>query len=167
MTGQVEQREVCIKKAMFPAWDHSTPTSRRRCINTDYSAPTPRRTRQLGTSRRTHQDRRYNARLPGHVASWTGHTTSNPGHPAAAYQHQSQPSQLHRGLPANQPSDQRFIIARGLPEASSRHGNAPLLLSWHNSTADDKITASKLRPHLSDCTTTFDINKYLYMCVVL
>jgi len=110
---------------------------------------------------------RQKTRLPGHVAPWTGHTTAHPGHPAAAHQHQSQPPQFHRGPPANQPRDQRFIIARGLSEASSRHGNAALLRSQHHSTADDKITASKPRPQLSDCTATFDINKYLYMCVVL
>jgi len=108
---------------------------------------------------------RQKTRLPGHVASWTGHTTAHPGHPAAAHQHQSQLPQSHRRPPANQPRDQRFIIARGRLEASSLHGNAALLRSQHHSTADDKITASKPRPHLSDCKTTFDVNKYLYMCV--
>jgi len=116
---------------------------------------------------RKHSSRKPDARLPGHVASRTGHTTAHPGHPAAAHQHQLQLPQFHRGHPANQLRDQRFIIARGLLEASSRHGNAALLHSYHRSTTDDKITASKPRPHLSDCTTTFDINKYLYICVVL
>ena len=35
----------------------------------------------------------------------------------------------------------------------------------HHSTADDKVTASKPRPHLSDCATNLDINKYLYIYV--
>jgi len=87
---------------------------------------------------RTHQDRRPDARLPSHVVMWTRHTTAHPGHPAAAHQHQSQPSQFHHGPLANQPHDQRFIIARGLPEASSLHGNTALHHGQHHSTADDK-----------------------------
>jgi len=93
--------------------------------------------------KRTHQDRIPDARLPGHIALWTRHTTAHPGHPAAAHRHQSHPPQFHRGPPANQPRDQRFIIARSLPEASALHGNAALLRSQHHSTADNKITASK------------------------
>jgi hypothetical protein len=87
--------------------------------------------------------------------------------PGILQQHHSQPPQLHCGPPANQSRSQWFIIARGRPEASSLHGNAALLRSQHHSTADDKLTASKPRPHLSDCTKTFDINKFLYICVVL
>jgi len=83
---------------------------------------------------------------PGHVASWTGHITAHPGHPAASHQYQSQPHQSHRGPSANQPRDQRFIIARGLPEASSRHGNAAVHRGQHHSKADDKVTASKPQP---------------------
>jgi len=97
---------------------------------------------------------------------WTGHTTAHPGHPASAHQHQSPPPKSHRGIPGSQPRDQRSTIARGLPEASSLHGYAALLRSQHRSKADDKITASKPRPHLSDFTT-LDLNKYLYICVVL
>ena len=74
---------------------------------------------------RTHQDRRYNARLPGHVASGTGHTTTCQSS-CNSNQHQSQPPQLHRGPPANQLCSQWFNIACGLPEASSWHGNAAL-----------------------------------------
>jgi len=55
MAGQVEQREACVKNVTFPAWDHSMPISRRRYINKDKSTPTPRWTRQLGTSRRVIQ----------------------------------------------------------------------------------------------------------------
>jgi len=35
MAGQVEQREVCIKKATFSTGGHSTPTPRRRHMNKD------------------------------------------------------------------------------------------------------------------------------------
>ena len=122
--------------------------------------------RQHTHQERTHQDRRYDARLPNHVASWTGHTTTRRAS-CSSTQHQSQPPQLHREPPANQPRSQWFIIARGRPEASSLHGIAALVRSQHHSTADNKIKASKPRPHLSDCTTTFDINKYLHICVVL
>jgi len=102
--------------------------------------------------------------MPGHIASWTRHTTARWAS-CSSTQHQLQPPQLHRGPPVNQPCSQWFIIARGRLEASSLHGNAALFRSQHHSTADDKITESKPRPHLSDCTTTFDINKYLYICV--
>ena len=44
---------------------------------------------------RTHQDRRPDARLPGQVASWTGHTTARRAS-CSSTQHQSQPPQLHR-----------------------------------------------------------------------
>jgi len=54
MAGQVKQQQVCIKKSMFPAWDHSMPISR-MYINKDQSAATSRGTRQLGTSRRASQ----------------------------------------------------------------------------------------------------------------
>ena len=107
----------------------------------------------------TNQDRRY-ARLPGHVAPWTGHTTSRRAY-CSRTQHQSQPPQLHCGPPANQPRSQWFIISRGRPEASSLHGNTALLHSQHHSTADDKIMASKPRPH---STTLTLINIYIYMC---
>jgi len=59
---------------------------------------------------------RQETRLPGHDASWTGHTTVHPGHPVASHQNQSQPPQFHRGAPANQPRDQRFIIDGGHPK---------------------------------------------------
>ena len=111
---------------------------------------------------RTHQERRYDARLPGHIASWTGHTIARRAS-CNCTQHQSQPPQLHRRPPANQPCSQWFI-ARGRSEASSLHGNAALLRSQHHSTADDKITASKPRPHTSNCTTS-DINIYIYIYI--
>ena len=96
-------------------------------------------------------------RLPSHIASWTGHTTAHLG---ILQQHQSQSPQLHRGPPANQPRSHWFIIARSQPEASSLHGNTTLLRSQHHSTADDKITASKPRPH---CTTLTLRNIYMYV----
>ena len=110
---------------------------------------------------RSHKVRRDDSRRPGHVVSWTGHTTA-PRASFSSTQHQSQ-SQLHRGPLANQPRSQWFIIARGRPETSSLHGNAALLRSQHHSTADDKITANKPRPHLSDYK--FEIYIYIYIYI--
>ena len=81
---------------------------------------------------RTHQDRRYDARLPGHVASWTGH-------PAAALNTVADPSTSLRTSGKLTAWPRWFNIARGLPEASSRHGNAALHHDLHYSTADDKV----------------------------
>jgi len=52
-------------------------------------------THREGSSARLHQDRRHDARLPGHDASWAGHTTSHPGIQQAALGHQQ-----HRPLAA-------------------------------------------------------------------
>jgi len=123
-------------------------------------------TTRIVQERLQHQDSVINARLPGHDASWTGYTTAHPEHPVAAHQNQSQPLQFHCGPPANQPRDQRFIIARGLPEASSQHGNAALHRSQPLLNSRRQMTANKPRPNSSDCTTS-DINKYRYICVVL
>jgi len=111
-----------------------------------------------------HQESVINSRLPGHDDSWPGHTTANPGHPVAAHQIQSQPPKFHRGPPANQPLDQRFIIARGLPEASSLHGNATLRCGQPLLTSRRQKTANKPRPNSSDCTKC-DTNQYRYICV--
>ena len=47
MAGQVEPREVCIKMAMFPAWEHTTPAPRIRYIKKDKPTATSRSTSQL------------------------------------------------------------------------------------------------------------------------
>jgi len=73
-------------------------------------------THQEGSSARLHQDRRHNARLPGHDASWTGHTTTHPGIQQAALG-----QQLHRPFNAEvpwlsgqaQPYIKQYTISRG------------------------------------------------------
>ena len=85
-------------------------------------------------------------------------------------QHQSQPPQFHRGLPASQPHSQRYIIARGRPEAPSLHGKAAQHRTHHHPRAnEDSIMASTPQPNSPDCTTTLtlinNIYIYIYVCV--
>ena len=123
------------------------------------------RSNQQHTSRKDSsrkKTRRPTAR-PCSLMDWIHHRSS--GTSSSSTQHKSQPPQFRRGPPANQSHYQRFIFARGRPEASSLHGNTAVHHGQHHSTAHDKITPSKPRPHLSDGTTTFDINKYIYIYV--
>ena len=79
-------------------------------------------------------------------------------------QHQSQPPQFHSGPPANQPRSQRYIIARGRPEASSLHGNAALHRSHHSIADEDYITARKPQIKPSQTVLCKTLISIIYVC---
>ena len=119
--------------------------------------------RQHTHQERSLQDRRYDARLPDHVASQTGETPARRAS-CSSTQHQSLPSQFPWGPPAKQPRSQWFIH-RSRPTGG-------LVTTWQRSSISQSTplnsplrnNAIKPRPYLSPVRQLLTlINIYIYV----